>query len=175
MPSVCHGLKLKKTKNCSVTVKQKNIKVFGFDSPGIEMSIRAEGEEPISLELMMTDTNLTANPNPDGTLHYMFFTSDMPTLFKVGDRVHSLTAKFKMADSKYQPGLMLESLLLKPGVVVSIDKNREPICYTQTPKAVRFFDDAIVIKHEGVEPTALDTVYASGPGFAACSKENVVE
>jgi hypothetical protein len=179
MPDVCFAGVNGAIKKCKVELEEKPVSVQSIPIPGLNFRLSVENEIYVNIDLVFNDeVTLSAYPQQDTTEDSIFYTMplvDWRNKIQIGDRIHSGFLIFKKENSNSQPGLILESVVLRPGIVLSIDKKRDPICELRAPKVVKFFDDEISIRKENSVPSFIEQLFLTTPPFAACGANNVVE
>ncbi len=178
MPSQCLGLTSAKSKNCKVEIAEKSIDFKNFQVPGYQLSVNIDGEVPANIFFFVGDeVSLSTSEDGDGGFIYTFILTDYREKIQIGDRLYSAIILFRKESPGSQSGLVIESIILKPGIVVSIDKKREPICLVSTPRVISLIDDGILIQQESQKSrfNVIQGTYSATPPIAACSAENVVE
>lgn len=176
MPDVCFAASNGISKHCKLEFEEKQIAYQSLQLPGFNLRLTVDSEPPVNIPMISGDeVTLSSSEDSEGSIAYTFAFTDWRNKMQIGDRVYSGFLIFKKESHASQSGLILESIVLRPGIVVSIDKKREPICQLRTPKVVKFSDDGISIRQEGSVPGLIEQMYAATPPFAACSADNVVE
>jgi hypothetical protein len=95
---------------------------------------------------------------------------------RMGDRFYSGFLVFSKSKSA---GLILETVSLRPGIVVSIDKNQheQSACKFRPPRVNRYTDNSIIIKRPGAAPTLIDRLYSTNPDFffGYCTSDSIAD
>lgn len=175
MPGTCHAVS-GATKSCKIELEEKSIPYQTVQIPGLSISLRTENEPPLNLNVIAADEiTLSASRDNEGRIFYTYGIVEWRDKVQMGDRIHSGFFIFKKDMGTSQPSLILDSIILRPGIVVSIDKKRNPVCMLRAPNVVNFLDDKISIRKENSTPEVIEQLYSVAPPFAACSADNVVE
>jgi hypothetical protein len=112
--------------------------------------VTATGETPIELTSISGDeVHLSVLHGSDDTIAYIYTMVDWRSQIRMGDRLHSGSLIFRKESQSSHSALILESIVLRPGIVVSIDKKRETICQLRQPRIMNFFDDDLIIRRAG--------------------------
>ncbi len=176
MPSVCAGLTSSQTKPCKVEITEKQMSLQGMTLPAYNVGIALEGEAPINMFFYVGDeTTLSTSDDGNGGIIYTFVLADWRDKIHIGDRLYSGFMLFRKESPAPQAGLSLDSLIVKPGIIVSMDKTKDPICLVSAPKVVSLIDDGILIQQTNAQSNLVQQSYAAAPPFAACSASNVAE
>lgn len=179
MPDICFAGVNGASKKCKVEMEEKPVSVQSIQIPGFNFRLSVENETQVNIDLVSDDeVTLSAYPQQDATDDSIFYTIpliDWRNKIQIGDRIYSGFLIFKKENSNAQSGLILESVVLQPGIVVSIDKKRDPICELRAPKVVSFFDDELSIRKENPVPGFTEQFRLTKPPFAACGANNVVD
>ena len=148
----------------------------GMTLPGYNLEITLGGEEPINLLFYVGDeTTLAASNDGNGGILYTFALVDLRDRVHIGDRIYSGFMLFRKESPASQSGLSLDSLIIKPGIIVSMDKTKDPACLVSAPKVVNLIDDGILIQQANAQSNLVQQSYAATPPIAACSASNVAE
>ncbi len=175
MPRFCTGMNHGKTKDCHVQVTPTDIAFQGVKLPGLRLTVEAEGEKPVSLNFNVGDEQ-TLSIFSDGDRGNALSLAAIDTVAKVklGDRLYSAFFVFRKEENAAQSGLTLDYIVLKPSVIVSVDKKREQNpCHAREPRVVDFFDDVILIKREGFREGFADKMIVNMPPLVYCSTANI--
>ena len=176
MPDICFATSNDSNKHCKVELEEKQIPYQSIQIPGFNLRVSAENETPINISLISGDeVTLSASQDSEDSIAYTYTLVDLRSQFQIGDRVYSGFFIFKKESSMAQAGFVLESIILRPGIVVSINKKRNPICQLRTPKVVNFLDDGLIIRRVNAIPGLIEQMLSTTSPFAACSADNVVE
>lgn len=178
MPSQCLGLTSRKSKACKVEVEEKLINFKNFRVPGYNLSVTIQDEALVNIFFFLgEEVLLGASEDGDGGYIYTHIFTDYREEIKIGDRLYSAIILFRKESPASQSGLSIESITLKPGVVVSIDKKRDPICLVSAPRVINLIDDGIIIQptNPSTKFNVIQEMYSATPPFAACSAENTAE
>ena len=176
MPDICLAITSDKKKHCKVEVVENQILVSTFPNPGINIRVTVENEEPINLGFI-TGEEVTLWPAQEagGITLYSTMIIEWSNKIKIGDRLHSGFLFFKKESLAPEAPLVLDSLIMRPGIVVSIDKKRNQICQLRSPKATGFSDDGLAIRRDNSALSMIEQYYTTSEPFAACNEFNVVE
>lgn len=177
MPEVCFAATNGASKRCKIKFEETSIPVQNFQIPGFNIRLSIENEPPVNMAVIFggDEVTLSAIQDHEGGVLYTSALLNWLHKIQIGDRMYSGFLIFKKEGSGSQSGLILESVVLRPGVVVSLDKKRDPICQLRTPKVVKLFDDGIMVMRENSVPGFIEQLYWAVPPFATCSADNVVE
>lgn len=176
MPTFCTGLNSGKTGDCKVELIESTIEIQGYQIPGFEMRISSgKDQSPIAFKLLIGDeVELSASRGTNSETVYSFTLLSYNSKISVGDRVQTGTILFSKSRLENSP-LIVESIILKHGVVTSIDKKRDPICLVREINPSGLLEDGLIIRRPGAPETFFENLYTTLPTMAACSPDNVVE
>jgi hypothetical protein len=176
MPEICVTTTSDARKTCRVEFNETQISFTGVQFPGLSLRVTADGETPIELSSILWDeVHLSVSHGIDDSTAYIYTTTDWRSQIRMGDRIHTGFFLFRKENQASHSPLILDSIVLLPGIVVSIDKKREPICQLRPPRVTNFFDDGLIIRRAGAEPSNAEQVFSLIPPLAACNSGNVVE
>lgn len=176
MPSVCNGQTLQTSKDCKVEINETTVLYRQNPLPAYKLQLAIEGQTPIIFNMPVGDTaTLNRSLNADGKVLYTFAAAEMKEKFAVGDRTYFSLFIFGKNSSDSASPLLLQSIILKPSVIVSIDKSRDPVCLIRSPKAQKLSDDNLIIRQQGAQPTAVESLLATSDPVAFCNADNVAE
>lgn len=176
MPTFCFAASNGKNKDCKVELEERSIPFQSFQIPGLNFRLSVENEISVDVSSIIGDEiTLTATRDSEDSIAYTYTFLEWRDKNKIGDRVYSGILIFKKESPASQSGLFLESILIRPGIIVSIDKKRDPICQLRTPKVVKFIDEGISIRREKSTPGLVEQMFTMMPPFAACNVDNVTE
>ncbi len=173
-PDFCFGLTNNRMKYCRVEIEEVS-KAFKFLTlAGYNLRIILQGEAPINIFFYAPgETSLSASRDEEGSVIYSLPLADWKEKVQINERLYSGFLLFRKSSLASQAGLLLDSLVIKPGIVVSIDKKRDPVCLVNAPKVNSLWDDAIVIRQKDSKLTSIQQTYLATPPFAACAESNV--
>ena len=164
MPNRCTGNESGKTVDCKLEFEEAK--------GGMHVRITLPGHAPIEFDTFVydeVDLSLSGDPGTTDLYSMNFFNGlEKP---HVGDRGHTLSLLFNTTKTKGQ--IELRSATLRTGVIVSIDKKRDPVCFVRAPKVESLADDGLIIRREGFEPLMLEKYYAGSPPLAVCYPDKV--
>ncbi len=174
MPDRCTGITSNQTRPCKLEVEETRGNYKGTMIPMFKIRLTVEKENPIEFSLPISDDNtLTANQDSDLRALYIFAVVDWREKFNIGDRVQFGFFLFKKEDSEPQSPLTLQSVILKPSVIVSTNKTRDPVCLIRMPKVVNFTDDGIIIRRADATPTVNEQTLSAVTPIAGCLPDSV--
>lgn len=173
-PNSCLALEESKRATCSVTFEASSIVWGPLKSPGIKFRIQlADQPEIVIQHLVGEEAVLTPIAQTDGQAIYRLGIGDFKAKVQVGDRVHTgwLTFKGKVNGSHHD--LELDSIAIKPGIVVSADKSEQIMCRARQPRIKQMIDSTLFMNDGTTEPTDRDRYLLYIDVIPACIKENV--
>lgn len=177
MPALCSSVNGGNKTPCKLEFSEQEVAYFGSSTPAVQMLVSADGQSQVSLNFIIND-NVFLSPSrsaDDQTELYSLAFADWRNQIKIGDRLYSGRLLFKRTSPTEGGSLMLDAVVLQPGIVFSIDKSQTPPCKVQKPKAVQFWDDVITIIQADAEPSSVVQAYTLIPPFAGCIPENSAE
>lgn len=176
MPNFCTGLTSGLSQPCQVDVAEKEISLNGVRLPGYNLSFIVDSGAQVNISFYAGDVaTLSASDDGNGGIIYGYPVVDWKPKFQIGDRVHSGFLLFRKENAASQSGLVLDAVIIKPGIVVSIDKKRDPVCLVSAPKVQSLIDDGILIQQRNAQSNLVTQMYSATPPFAGCSAGNVAE
>lgn len=170
MPSRCEGKVRGLAKSCRLG--------FEWDpkTRRMTLTLQIDDEEKIELSILVADEQLIPNSvDYEGRETYVMSFADMRHKLRVGDKIYSGFLLFRIDEGSWGKAVSLDSVIIKSGLIVSIDRKRDKICQLRAPKAVKFVDDVIMIRQEDAKPNFIEAIFALQPPFSACYADNVEE
>lgn len=173
----CEMINKKTILPCDFDIETIQIPYAGQHLPGFKMRLAVSGESPIELDFSSSEErSLMSVKGFNGDLKHVDILLQHKEVFKVGDRIYNAVISLQSVDSSHNSPLVVKSILLKPSVIVSIDKKREVICQTMNLRPKKAMDDAIYIFSEGSSGSEFtDLVWVENQGFVNCNTSNVIE
>ena len=169
----------KTNRPCKIETKRNSFNFYGQSYPSLSVHLDLAEEGRIEFEGVIGDSNLFPATH-NGDVFYVGVMPEVKNQFKRGDRNYTAIFIFEKNDGFGQFSLKLKSILIKPSVIVSINKSRKPVCQLLDPKVNKLIDDRILVREGDRE----DNSYAklAGEFFIAswvttntCSEDNVKE
>jgi hypothetical protein len=177
MPNICTGISSGKAQECQFDVAHSTIEYSNTKFPAFIFSLKTAGAESIEINSLegTDDVSLGASEDSDGRVFYTYMFFDWRSLIRIGDRSYFGLLMFSKDVAYENAPLILESIILKPGVIVSTNKVKAPFCTLRSPNVDKFTDDGLIIRRKGNGSTMLERMYSMTPPMAACSPDNVAE
>lgn len=164
MPDQCTGVTLGKTSPCTLDFKDTGT--------GLGVSLNVPGEPPLEFETYLSDQiHLSESGDVNSLEYYTITLFTRQPKYRVGDRARYLALLF---DKTRVPGQVeLRSVVLRTGVITSIDKTRDPVCFIRVPKVETLLDDGLMIRRAGFKPLILERYYAGSALIGICNAGDV--
>jgi hypothetical protein len=177
MPEICTDSSGNTSESCKVEVTEKNLKYKNFLVPGISLKITSsKGEAFGALNSIIGDQfSLPASQDRNGNTYYILTLTDWHETMIVGNHVFTGFLLFRQPEVLGQQELILESIVLRQGVITSIDKKRDPICHIEPLKIINPFDGGVVVHREKSDSLLTEQIFLSAPPFSMCNQDNVGE
>lgn len=157
---------------CQVRLSESPVPVKSVQLPGYRMQVQLSAPEPLLLEIPFfvgEMVDLSTWSDMDGEESYVFLSPALKSDAVVGDRFYSFAFVFKKAVNAYpRQELVLDSIILQPGVITAVNTGLEVGCQVQRPKAAHFADRPIVIRHKNAKPSLVEHMYSEAPPVAVC-------
>lgn len=176
MPSVCHTTVSGAAKNCRMEIEENAVSYGSLLIPGFNFRLFLQDEAIVNFSTIAPDEIVLSEfKSTEGDTLYTYTLVDWRNKVHFGDRIYSGFLIFKKDMFESQTDLNLESVILRSGIVVSIDKKRDPICQLRRPKVTHILDDEILVSRGDTVPKLTERIFLYGPPFAACVPDQVVE
>ena len=180
MPSVCKGSASGQTLPCRLQIEAATtpLKVGSGTilSKGLKLSITVDGSRPLEFTALVGDElTLPASDDGRGGIVYQLTTIEFPSEIRAGDRLHHATLWFRKENDGPHAALNLESITVRSAQVVSVDKNRDPICLVRTPEVKTFADDQILIRSRSAKFNLSEDIYMTAPPIGTCTAGNIAD
>lgn len=83
---------------------------------------------------------------------------------------------FNKADLSEQTPLALQSVIVKPAIITSTDKNRDPICLLMSLENNHLFENTMIIRRKNSIKNFVETLFMQMiKPYAACTIDSVEE
>jgi hypothetical protein len=176
MPSLCTKFSGGNPQKCDVQLADQFATIGKASVSGFELQVSSGANSVSLLNMTGDEINLFPEPDVNGHLIYSLAIGDWHMQkYKIGDRVYSGFLIFSKESEAEQSGFTLQSIVIRPGIIVSIDKTRSVVCQLETPKIKTFFDDGVVITRDDASPGPIEKMFSLTPPMAACSPDSVSE
>lgn len=174
MPKACVALDESYSKDCQVLITEKLVSLQKTEVPGFQLQISIAEEPSLAVDFLVAEQiQLSISKDSDGRTIYVFLFAEWRDQVKFGDRLHSGVMFFKRVDGSPNSPFVLESLSVNPGIVVSIDKNRDSICQLRSPKATQFLDRPVSARQSNSALSLVERKFSMITPFAACTEHNI--
>jgi hypothetical protein len=175
MPNTCMSIDGEYKVPCNVKLEKSRAIIPGI-SNAIKLIVHLPNEtnplivlQPLGEEYPIVRTTFN-----DETLDYVSFSfSSWKESFQVGDRFHNVTLHFKEEKHNGHLFMSLESIVIVPGVIYSIDIDRDPICLGTRLKGNSLSDKLIVIKKSGTLLNELERAFRFVEPAIFCAEGSV--
>lgn len=159
---------------CKIDFSETEIKYQSFSIPALNLKITKNEEELASVVGMFSqEITLTASSDSNGQIIYNYTTTEWRNSVDLGNKVSTAIILFKYNGDDKQKQLMLESIVVIKGVIVSIDKKRDPICVAASPKAKAPFGAGFIMHKESNDTLVTEQMFFAIKPVALCTQENV--
>ena len=173
MPEVCTAQTLNKSESCKTTVTETKIELSLIQLPGISLDVvGASGSTNITF-FQNGDATLVPQADGNGGYVYLYYAGIFRAKNKVGDRAATTILMFRKDETVSQNAYLLESIYIKNGMIIGIDKTKAPFCTVTTVNATSVYNDAIYIHKPGVKMNLAEQMNKMVPPMAMCSADNV--
>lgn len=174
MPNVCASFSGGASQNCLVHVTDQSGAIGKSLIAGLALQVSSGTSALSLLDITGDEINLVPEPDMNGGAAYSVAFGDWHMQkYKIGDRVYSGFLIFSKESDAEQSGFTLQSIVVRPGVIVSIDKSRSVVCQLETPKIEKFFDDGVVITRDDGAIGPVEKMFSLTPPMAACTADSV--
>lgn len=177
MPDLCSGLVTEINQSCKVDIEEKSFSYKNIPIRGLyELSMSVgEGKKHL-IEVSFfpgEEVALSAYKDSEGFVFYTFIAADFRQQVQIGDRLYTALLFFKKALYP-QSGLILDTLIFKPGIITSIDKTRDPICLASAPHPINLINDEIWVHRSQTASKSFSHPWFNilVPPFVMCTPEN---
>jgi hypothetical protein len=177
MPEICTTVDKTSSAACKVEItdeegsfENKNMKI---QSHFLKMNIIKDNKVLAFLKQPIYENQkLVGSYDSNGDIFYNLSMGDFRYQVTVGDQLNSAILFFRKAKDTTQQ-LLLESILVRKGIITSIDVNRNPVCQVQASKSNGTLDDGILVHQKQNDTLIYERMFLVFPPFAMCSKDNV--
>jgi hypothetical protein len=174
MPDLCTGELKQNGEPCEFTVSEATIASANFQLPALAFELKLHNRPAITFKVPVgSEVSLLASEDIDGKTVFVYAGANMKELFQVGDRTYFALFLFSKDTENPSAPLLLSSVILKPSVIVSIDRARDPVCLIRAPAVNDLADDSLTIRHKGASSTTVERLYINSKPAAFCTKDNV--
>ena len=174
LPNICTKFSGGASQSCRVQLTDKSGTLGQVSVAGFELQVSSGASAVSLLDITGDEINLFPEPGMNGNNTYsMSFGDWHMQKYKIGDRVYSGFLIFSKESEAEQSGFTLQSIVIRPGVIVSIDKTRSVVCQLETPKIETFFDDGVIITRDDAVPGPVEKMFSLTPPMAACTPDSV--
>lgn len=172
LPEICHFVELGLKKECKVLFSRGE-KIIGDSSfPVLELKVFYENKSIQHQFFLGEEFDLDITKEEDGSEWISVGLSELFFDPKVGTRVSSgflfLSRKSGNIDHPFE----VETVLLRPGIITSVDKTKEPVCQVQNIRAKELADDGISITTEGRELSLIQKTLFRYLPFTGCASSS---
>ncbi len=174
MPDHCLGLKTKKLLPCKIKVEKATVKIGKFQDPAFDLIFAAQGFAPVKIRTYVgKSVELSASVDSENKTVYTFSFADMTNHFKIGDRFYSGLILLRKANPP-SSDMTIDSIIVKPGIVTSIDTSKNQVCHLGSPYVSNFLDDTILArKGNPGRPSSIEEGLSWIEPFAGCFPNNL--
>lgn len=174
MPNICSNTEGTISAPCKISMSDSGIKMQSMNIPGLQFTVTQEGQELSTFIGGLGDeVSLTPSLVYDEETVYSITAVSSRETFSVGDQVDMGILLFRKTDNLQYNQLMLESIVVRKGVIVSIDKTRSPVCQTLSPKETKPFESGFIIHKEQKGSLLLERSMSTIQPVSLCTKDNV--
>jgi hypothetical protein len=174
MPSLCTGLNSGRSQACKIEFSESAVRYTNIEIPGFKLQLHISASESIEFSMPESEeVELMKNSDPDLGSFYSFAVIDWKDKFRIGDRIYFGFVIFKKESQGSQTALILESVILKPGIIISADKARTPVCLVRAPNPVKFADEGLIIHKANGKLNMVEKIFAATEPMAPCNSQNV--
>ncbi|MGZ6441767.1 MAG: hypothetical protein ACXWRU_17035 [Pseudobdellovibrionaceae bacterium] len=176
LPEICSDL-VEASRPCKLNIQEASVDYDKYSLTGLSLQLNIGADKVAELTSMVPDEQeLTVNLDSNGKVYYALTLTDWRKSIKVGDSFFMAIILFTESEKSKQDSqkqLMIESIILRPGIVTSIDKDQNPICQVVVPKVKKPFDDGIIVHQEASDSLILERSFSTLKPFIYCSPQNV--
>ncbi len=169
--NTCQGMTSGQKIDCKLTIDVQQIPFNRTTTlPGYVVNLEIAGSK-INVNVPLGFEESVIRFNDVHGVGYMSAAFEAKAEIRFGDRLHTLT--FFFSRENLNSGLVLDSIMLRPSVVVAINRNDSSPCQFATPSIKSIIDETIVVyRHDGA-PSSVFYTPKFGPLF--CDQANLTD
>lgn len=173
MPNLCKDIGSEHQVSCRLEVTEGKFKIKDFEMPSIELKVFMDDRLVHHFQAPMADEmHVSGIRDEDGTISSNFSMTTQIGKIKIGDKVHYAFLNFRPGDAAGKT-LRLDSVVIRPTVLVSFDKNRKEICEFRIPRKVKAYDHGMLIRREDTKMEIPEIAFQSIENLGYCSADTV--
>lgn len=170
----CAGIATGQSAPCHFQASATKVKLGSVEMGGLHLIVTLKGSAPIEFDVLINEkVSMFLDQDLDNSIVYSTALLNTPPMIHVGDRVYSGFLNFRRNGDSPQAPLMLNSIVIKPSIVTSIDRSRDPICEAAAPQANQLRDDGLVLTRPATKLSLEEEAQIVGAGYVPCMAQNV--
>lgn len=182
MPDICKDIGSDHKENCRLEASEGKIKHQNIDLPTIVLNLYKDDKLLHRFESLMADEQYVSGiRDEDGTVVTTFTMVSLSQGLEgvIGNRKVKVGDRSTYAFLNFRPGngrdnsLRLDSVIIRPTLLVSIDKTRKEICEFRIPRRLKPYDSGIFIQRQDTKMEIAETAMQSIENLGYCSAEMV--
>lgn len=167
LPELCHFVGLDVKMGCKVSFSRGEKKIGDSSLPILEIKVSFE-DKSIQHQFFLGEEYDLDITKEDGSEWISLGLSELHFDPKAGTRMSSgLLFLSRPSDDLDRP-FEVETVFLKPGIITSVDKAKDPVCQVQDIRAKKFADDKVSVTTEGRGLNLVQRTLLKYPPFVGC-------
>lgn len=171
MPDTCTDSNLSISKPCELKFDKGPVIISGFQIPGVNYQFTLDGNAYTPLSTWGETQSLSVFQGSDPKKVAFISALSLRKSYAVGDVVDMALFFFK----KEGQGYLLDSALVRRGVITSVDKTKEQVCTVMNFKPKKEFENGFIFHHQGESILDMQMIETSFVPAAMCTPQNTVE